>query len=55
MIGGQQREQQYIDGEKDVPANLEVSHGEDWNSYCGYAPEIVVELAKMLKIKVESV
>lgn len=44
-----------IDGEKEVPLGLEVAHGEDWNTWVGYAPEIVIQLASLLKIKVESV
>lgn len=47
--------QEELDGEKEVPKNLEVAHGEDWNSCCGYAPEIVIDLASLLKIKVESI
>jgi hypothetical protein len=45
--------QEELDG-KSVPLSLEVANGEDWGNF-GYAPNIVVELARLLKIKVESV
>ncbi len=34
---------------------LQVLDGTDWDGNCGYAPDIVVELASLLKIKVDSV
>jgi hypothetical protein len=45
-----------LSGEKDVPKGLQVSEGDDWdNEFRGYAPGIVVELAELLGIEVESV
>ena len=35
--------------------DLQVYSGTDWDGIYGYAPDIVVELAEMLGIKVESV